>query len=58
MDRTKGVGSIAPDDAISYGLTGPCLRAAGVAHDIRKAEPYSSYDEVTFEVPVGTNGDA
>ena len=43
---------------LDYGLTGPCLRATGVAHDIRKAEPYSSYDEVTFDVPVGTNGDA
>ena len=58
MDRTKGVGAIAADDAISYGLSGPCLRATGVAHDIRKVEPYSSYDEVTFEVPVGSNGDA
>ena len=58
MDRTKGVGSISADDAINYGLTGPCLRATGIAHDIRKAEPYSSYDEVTFDVPVGTNGDA
>ena len=43
---------------INYGLTGPCLRATGIAHDIRKAEPYSSYDEMTFEVPVGSNGDA
>jgi NADH:ubiquinone oxidoreductase subunit D len=58
MDRTKGVGAISADDAISYGLTGPCLRATGIAHDIRKAEPYSSYEEVTFDVPVGTNGDA
>lgn len=58
MDRTKGVGPISGEDAIDYGLTGPCLRATGVAHDLRKAEPYSSYDEVTFDVPVGTNGDA
>ena len=58
MDRTKGVGPISADDAVDYGLTGPCLRAAGVSHDIRKAEPYSSYEEVTFDVPVGNNGDA
>ena len=58
MDRTKGVGVISPQDAIDYGLTGPCLRATGVSHDLRKAEPYSSYEKFNFEVPVGTNGDA
>jgi len=57
IDRTKGVGVISAEDAINGGLTGPCLRGSGVAHDIRKAEPYSSYDEFDFEVPVGERGD-
>ena len=57
MDRTKEVGVISGEDAISYGLTGPCLRASGVEHDLRKAEPYSSYEDFDFDVPVGGNGD-
>ena len=57
MDRTKEVGVISSEDAISYGLTGPCLRASGVGHDLRKAEPYSSYEDFDFDVPVGGNGD-
>ena len=57
MDRTKEVGVISGEDAISYGLTGPCLRASGVGHDLRKAEPYSSYEDFDFEVAVGDNGD-
>ena len=44
-------------DAVALGWTGPCLRATGVAYDIRKAHPYLKYDEVDFDVPVGTNGD-
>jgi NADH dehydrogenase I D subunit len=57
MDRTKEVGVISGEDAISYGLTGPCLRASGVEHDLRKAEPYSSYEDFDFDVAVGENGD-
>ena len=57
MDRTKEVGVISGEDAISYGLTGPCLRASGVEHDLRKTEPYSSYEDFDFDVPVGDNGD-
>ena len=57
MDRTKEVGVISSEDATSYGLTGPCLRASGVGHDLRKAEPYSSYEDFDFDVPVGDNGD-
>ncbi len=57
MDRTKEVGVISGEDAISYGLTGPCLRASGIEHDLRKAEPYSSYEDFDFDVPVGDNGD-
>jgi NADH dehydrogenase I D subunit len=57
IDRTKGVGVISAEDAINGGLTGPCLRGSGVAWDIRKAEPYSSYEDFDFEIPVGQNGD-
>ena len=57
IDRTKGVGVISGEDAIDYGLTGPCLRASGIVWDIRKAEPYSSYEDFDFEVPYGENGD-
>ena len=58
MDRTKGVGVISAEDAIRYSLTGPCLRASGVEHDLRTAEPYSSYEEFDFDVPVASHGDA
>jgi NADH:ubiquinone oxidoreductase subunit D len=57
MDRTVGVGVIDKEMAVSHGVTGPCLRAAGVAHDLRKAQPYWGYDKLQFEVPVGENGD-
>ncbi len=57
IDRTKDVGVISAEDAVAYGLTGPCLRASGVVWDIRKAEPYSSYEDFDFEIPYGENGD-
>jgi NADH-quinone oxidoreductase subunit D len=57
LDRLENVGSISGADAIALGWTGPCLRATGVAYDIRKSHPYLKYDEVDFEVPVGTKGD-
>lgn len=57
MQRTQGVGAIRPEDAIMWGYTGPCLRAAGVGLDLRKAEPYYGYETLDFEVPVGTTGD-
>ncbi len=57
LDRTEGVGVVAAEDAISLGWTGPCLRASGVPYDVRKAHPYLEYDEVEFDVPVGTRGD-
>jgi NADH dehydrogenase I D subunit len=56
-DRTKGVGRISPEDAINWGYTGPCLRAAGVAQDLRKAQPYLGYDTYDFDIPIGTTGD-
>ena len=55
--RTVGVGIISADDAINYGLSGPSLRCSGVNWDIRKSEPYSSYDKYHFAVPLGKNGD-
>lgn len=57
IDRCEGVGGITAEKALSYGFTGPCLRAAGVDYDVRVMEPYSSYEEFDFEVPVGTKGD-
>ncbi len=57
LDRLENVGSISQEDAVSLGWTGPCLRATGLAYDIRKVHPYLKYDEVDFEVPVGTKGD-
>lgn len=57
LDRAKGVGAISPERAIAYGFTGPCLRAAGVAYDVRRADAYYHYDEFDWDVPVGENGD-
>jgi NADH-quinone oxidoreductase subunit D len=55
--RTKGIGVIQADQAIDYGLTGPCLRASGIPYDVRKTKPYSVYDQFEFDVPVGEDGD-
>jgi NADH-quinone oxidoreductase subunit C/D len=55
--RAIGVTEISSADAIDWGFTGPCLRAAGVPYDIRQVHPYSSYDDFEFEVPVGNRGD-
>ena len=52
--RTMGIGSISAKEAINYGMTGPSLRGSGVAYDLRKALPYSSYDDFDFKVPIGT----
>ena len=56
-DRTKGIGALSPEDAISWGYTGPCLRACGVPQDLRKTQPYLGYDQYDFDIPVGTTGD-
>lgn len=50
--RTKGIGIISREDAISWGLTGPCLRGSGVDLDLRRDNPYSGYETYDFEVPV------
>ena len=57
MKRTKGVGVISKEDAISWGVTGPTLRGSGVNYDVRKVFPYSSYEEFDFEIPIGSVGD-
>jgi NADH-quinone oxidoreductase subunit D len=57
VNRTKDVGVISREVAIDYGLTGPNLRGSGVDHDLRKACPYLVYDQLEFDVPVGSVGD-
>ncbi len=58
VDRTKDVGVISKSDAIDYGLSGPNLRGSGVDHDLRKTQPYLVYDQLKFEVPIGSVGDS
>ncbi|MCP4570738.1 MAG: NADH-quinone oxidoreductase subunit D [bacterium] len=57
LDRTVDVGVISQEDALSWGYTGPCLRATGLAYDLRKLAPYSGYENYDFDIPTGTNGD-
>jgi NADH-quinone oxidoreductase subunit D len=57
LKRTKGVAIISKENAINWGMTGPSLRGSGVKYDVRKAFPYSSYDEFNFDIPVGSTGD-
>jgi NADH-quinone oxidoreductase subunit D len=57
LNRTKRVGIISRKDVINWGVTGPTLRASGVKWDVRKALPYSSYDQFEFDIPVGSVGD-
>ncbi|MFT7144844.1 MAG: NADH-quinone oxidoreductase subunit D [Alphaproteobacteria bacterium] len=56
--RTVNIGVVSAERAMSYGFSGPMLRGSGVAWDIRIAEPYEVYDKVTFDIPVGKNGDS
>jgi NADH-quinone oxidoreductase subunit D len=56
-ERTEGVGVLPADDALALGVTGPILRASGVAFDLRKANPYCGYDKYEFAVATGTVGD-
>jgi NADH-quinone oxidoreductase subunit D len=55
--RTQGVGVIEGEDAIDWGLTGPCLRGSGVGIDVRRTNPYSSYETYDFEIPTEPDGD-
>jgi len=56
-DRVEGIAPISAQDAIDYGFTGPCLRACGVAYDVRKAHPYLGYETYDFDVPISDGGD-
>jgi len=57
QSRTKGIGVITAEEAIDWGLTGPCLRGSGVSLDLRRDNPYSGYENYDFEVPVEPDGD-
>lgn len=57
IDRTTGVAAVDAETALSYSWSGPILRACGVDYDVRVNEPYSSYEDFDFDVPVGKNGD-
>ena len=57
LARSKNVGVLSAEDAINFSCTGPMLRGSGVAWDIRKADPYCVYDRMSFDIPVGRNGD-
>ncbi|MXX19254.1 MAG: NADH-quinone oxidoreductase subunit D [Dehalococcoidia bacterium] len=57
VERCRGLTPVTPEQAIAWGFTGPMLRATGVPWDIRKAEPYSVYPKLDFEIPVGVQGD-
>jgi NADH-quinone oxidoreductase subunit C/D len=55
--RTQGIGSCSVAEAIEWGMTGPNLRACGLAWDFRRKQPYACYDQLEFEIPVGRSGD-
>ncbi len=57
LDRMRDTGAISKENAISWGFTGPCLRACGIDYDIRKKQPYLVYDRLDFDIPLGTTGD-
>lgn len=57
VDRTRDVGLVSAKQAIEWGFTGPCLRASGVDHDLRKKQPYYGYETYDFDVPIGEYGD-
>jgi len=57
MDRTKRIGVLPAEVALQYGITGPMLRASGIAYDLRKTEPYSGYEQYDFQVPTFMEGD-
>ena len=58
VERVDGVGIISKEDAIDMGFSGPNLRASGVEHDIRRAQPYLKYDQIDFKIPTYTEGDS
>ena len=56
-NRCEGVGVLTPEQAIGFSCAGPMLRASGVPYDVRRAEPYSIYEQLEFDVAVGVHGD-
>ncbi|MEE9319041.1 MAG: NADH-quinone oxidoreductase subunit D [Granulosicoccus sp.] len=56
--RTVGIGVVTPERALQLGFTGPMLRGSGIEWDLRKKQPYEVYDQMDFDIPVGTNGDS
>jgi NADH-quinone oxidoreductase subunit D len=57
VSRTRGVGAISRERALSYGMTGPCVRASHAEIDVRRDQPYSIYPSLNFEIPIGRHGD-
>jgi len=57
IDRTRGIGALSREDAVSHAITGPLGRASGLDYDVRRDLPYLAYDQVQFEVPLGEHGD-
>jgi len=57
LERTVGIGKVCAEDCIRYGLTGPVMRASGIAHDLRKVRPYSGYEQYDFNIPTRTGCD-
>jgi NADH-quinone oxidoreductase subunit D len=57
VERTRGLGVLTVEDCLQYGATGPVLRGSGIPYDLRKAQPYSSYDHFDFDIPIGSRGD-
>ena len=55
--RTVDIGNFSAEQALAWGFSGPCIRASGIAWDLRRAQPYDTYAEVDFDIPVGRNGD-
>lgn len=58
LERTKGIGILSPEKALSYGCTGGVLRGSGVNYDVRKNDPYSIYNQFDFDIPLGSTGDS
>lgn len=58
LKRTRGVGVLTREMAVQYGVSGPNLRASGVQYDVRRAVPYSIYEDLEFDIPVQTEGDS
>lgn len=58
IDRNEGIGVLTKEEVVELGMTGPNLRGSGIAHDIRRFEPYGVYDQVDFDIPIRTEGDS